>query len=459
MAFSATTQWDVRTTGSDSNGGGFDTAATGTNFAMQDAAQIAFTDLVIDATTNTKCTSAAHPFGATSPGNIINITGGTGFTVQRVQVVSVTGVTATCDKSLGTLSSTGGTGNLGGGLATIGAANTLFVSSNTLNIKAGTYTQTTAIVISSTLQITTWLGYGTTWADGGTRPLITTATNSTHLITTGSTGTGYQVFDNLSLSNTAGTKANGIQQLVNHGGNSMYWIVRGCLFDGFQDGLNSDNAGAHWDIGNIALIRTEIKNCAGTGCNANSTTRCWVQGCYLHNNTGDNVIISGTLFMDHSISVNSGAAGVNTGNGAVYCTNCTIANNTGKGIWMSASSPTLEIYNTIIFGNQANNNIVAGTGNQYVAGALISRNNAYVSGANGQWNGSPGDVTITGDPFTNAAAGDYSLNSTAGRGAACKGAGYPGVFPAGTSTGTLDIGAVQSAGSSGGGQISTPGGS
>jgi hypothetical protein len=49
-----------------------------------------------------------------------------------VQVVSVVAGVATCDKSLGTLSSTGGTGNLGGSMATMGAAAVAIVSGNTV---------------------------------------------------------------------------------------------------------------------------------------------------------------------------------------------------------------------------------------------------------------------------------------------------------------------------------------
>ncbi len=58
MAFTATTGWDVRTGGSDANGGGFDAAATGTDRSVADSPFIAFTDLVIDGPTNTKCTSS-----------------------------------------------------------------------------------------------------------------------------------------------------------------------------------------------------------------------------------------------------------------------------------------------------------------------------------------------------------------------------------------------------------------
>jgi hypothetical protein len=62
-----------------------------------------------------------------------------------------------------------------------------------------------------------------------------------------------------------------------------------------------------------------------------------------------------------------------------------------------------------------------------------------------------GFVALTADPFTNAAGGDFSLNSAAGGGAACRGAGFPGAFPAGTTTGYLDVGAVEHQDAGGGG--------
>ena len=82
MAFSANMIWEFRTTGSANNGGGFVEGATGTDYSQQDAAEIAFTDLVIDGADNTKITSAAHPFSVAHVGNVINVTGGTGFTVR-----------------------------------------------------------------------------------------------------------------------------------------------------------------------------------------------------------------------------------------------------------------------------------------------------------------------------------------------------------------------------------------
>ncbi len=73
-------------------------------------AQQQYTDLVIDGTTNTKCTSAAHPFTTASIGFTLVVTSGTGWTVQIVTILSVTAGKATCSAALGTLGSTGGVG-------------------------------------------------------------------------------------------------------------------------------------------------------------------------------------------------------------------------------------------------------------------------------------------------------------------------------------------------------------
>src|SRR5438105_2455552 len=99
MAISASFVWEVRTTGADTNGGGFKTGATGTDFSQQDAAQASGADLAVDATTNTKITSATHNFVAADVGNLIQISAGTGYTTGFYEIVSVASNAATLDRS------------------------------------------------------------------------------------------------------------------------------------------------------------------------------------------------------------------------------------------------------------------------------------------------------------------------------------------------------------------------
>jgi len=69
-----------------------------------------YTDLAIDAVTDTSITSTLYPFTSVDIGSIINITSGTGFTVQSIQIIDVIGNVATADRPVGTVGSTGGHG-------------------------------------------------------------------------------------------------------------------------------------------------------------------------------------------------------------------------------------------------------------------------------------------------------------------------------------------------------------
>ena len=96
------------------------------------------------------------------------------------------------------------------------------------------------------------------------------------------------------------------------------------------------------------------------------------------------------------------------------------------------------------------------TGATYPGIIVIAGYNAFGNNTSGARNNLPtetSDVTLTADPFTNAAGGNFALNNTVGGGAACRAAGIPGVFPGGLTTGYIDIGAVQHQDSGGGGGL------
>jgi hypothetical protein len=453
MALAATVQWDVRTTGNDANGGGFDpgVASPGTDFSQQNSAQVAFTDLVIGAT-NTQLTSAGNPFSSASVGNLIQISAGTGFTTGFYTVASVSGVTATMDRAVGTASSTGGVGNLGGSLATIGAANTASASGNTINVKAGTYTLTATInVAQSTVS---FIGYNATHNDGGTAPLITTATNSISLFNSGSSNGGSQLWQNLSLSNTAGTPAQGVQQSSGHG-STQVWVFRKCTFTGFTIGIdNSDGIGTD-DVDNLYVLNCLFLSCTSQGIAASSiNNNCWVHGCYFNggplgiSTVGTFAVVSFCIFANQSV------AGVHNAASRADIKNCTFFNcgSGGDGVLeFTAGIGFVDVVNCLFYGN--NYGIVASslTGNNLTAAELASTNNGFGNNTHGNtgWPAQPTDVTVTSNPFTNTGTGDFSLGG--GGASVCKGAGYPGVFQGGTSTGHLDIGAVQSSSGGGGG--------
>ena len=209
-AFGAKTVWDVRTTGVDTNGGGFDPGVVSPGTDESQGAGCAFTDLTL-AGTGTTATSVTCPFSSTThgPGNFLTITGGSGCTPGTYEELSQSAGIGTFNLAMGSAASVC-TGTLGGPFVTVAKAGGLVVSGNTIAIKAGTYTTTavTSIVAPASL-----VGYQTTHGDGGTKPLITTATNSTALFKMGTAGTICS--QNLSLSNTATTRADGITWSAN----------------------------------------------------------------------------------------------------------------------------------------------------------------------------------------------------------------------------------------------------
>lgn len=474
MAFLSPVAWEVRATnGSDTNGGGFDaTSGTpGTDFSQQDAAQQAYTDLVIDGATNTKVTSAAHAFGATSVGNILNVTGGTGFTVQRVQIISVTGVTATCDKSLGTLGSTGGTGNLGGALKTHATATGLAVAGNTIWSRYASNTAgetvTTAIQLTNSGDITigriSLRGYDTTRGDNtGNRPKITTATNS--IVKIDLTAKNYWLFENLNITDTAGTRGGGIRSGT--AGISSGIVIRNCVIDGCLNGVMLGNIGSENAVHASTVEDCEVKNCTTDGVQLTGTGNS-IRRCYIHDNTTNGVRCDGI--------------GVGTNSGGLDVLSCFIAKNGSKGISLTNAtgmSRVVNVQNSVIYKNTGDginsaittanylgislvNNIIYGNGTFGVTlnnttNLLISANhmNAWGSNTSGDtsnWTKAADDLTLTAAPLTSDT--DCTLNATSGGGPVCKAAGFPGVFKGAATNGFIDVNAIQhqdaGAGSSG----------
>lgn len=234
MAISENCVWEVRTTGAAANGGGFVTGASGVDYSQQDAAQATYTDLVL--ATTTTLSSVARPFVANDVGNILNITGGTGFTQGRYEITAVNAGVATVDRAAGTLSSTGGQATLGGAVSypTIPLTAIAGNSDTTIWIRQGTYTMSVDSYnvvngkINSQTSPTAQVfisGYGTTRGDDGIATIdVTTAMGSTdeHFVL----GNDKSMLRNVHMisSNSA---SNG-RHLVIRGNGSF---VIGCSFD------------------------------------------------------------------------------------------------------------------------------------------------------------------------------------------------------------------------------------
>jgi hypothetical protein len=449
MALPATVQWDVRSGGNSANGGGFNPGATtpGTDYSLQNSAQIAYTDLVIGGTT-TQLTSAGNPFTSAHVGNLINITGGTGFTTGRYHINSVSAGTATMDRAVGTAASTGGTGNLGGSLA-LPTNPTSLVSGQIIWIQGNGATYTLTATTSASVGVS-YIGYKTTHGDnptGSDMPTITTATSSIHLLT-GPVVTQAFAAMNLTLTTTASVKA----EAIHVGAASNLFIKNVVIGAGFTNGMNL--SGTFAVVEDCQIISSSINGIFTTAVLLVKNTLIWGVTGSGAGNAGINTN-GGFLFVHNSIVGKGSKIGINIQNPASWLQVCnsTIAGNSSDGVLSAPAGgiPCL-IESSIVYGNGGwGLNITPSTTNPPI---LFVRNNAYGSNTSGNYQSGvgagAGDVTLSATPFTSSSTGDYSLNSTAGGGAACKAVGYPGVFPGGLSTGHLDIGAVQSSAAGGG---------
>ena len=211
-AVSATTHWNVRTDGSNTNGGFFDpgVASPGTDYSAQASAQITFADILIGSTTST-FTSVLNAATTASPGNGIYISGGSGCTVGWYEILSQSGGTYTMDRSLGTAASVC-TGNLGGGLLTIAQSATNSVNGNTIYIKSGTYADAAVVQFNAVpLSIS---GYGSTYNDNGTRPVISSSDSNGRIFNL--YNSGLYTLSNLSFSGTASKGPALFTEMVQH---------------------------------------------------------------------------------------------------------------------------------------------------------------------------------------------------------------------------------------------------
>ena len=440
MALPAATVWEIRPgAGSDNNGGGFVAGASGTDRSQQNSAQVTYTDLVIDATTNTKLTSAGFPFTAAEVGNIIQITSGTGFTTGFYQVVSVAAGVATMDRAVGTTSSTGGHGALGGALATVSAAWTAGVTSNTYYL-TGTLTVTSALsmgraVTSSDAGPNAIIGYGSVRGDG-TRAKWTTSTNSAEIVNFAAAN-GI-LFQNIEFESTAGTPGYGLR--ANLTGDNGGIVLDNCLVHGFLIGIRGDWQ-AEYAYGMLILYRSRVYSCTSHGVLNFGGTQ--ILASYIHDNAGDGFQVGNNngapkawSLVWRSVIKSNGGKGINDLTQASLVSNprfvtvleSDVLNNTGDGITVAGNPGGTVLLNSIMDGNggvglKFNNGFFA----FQVLGSVAWRSNTGGDVTNATK--SPSDVTLTGDPFTARGSDDFTLNSTAGAGQACRAIGQPAVFP------------------------------
>lgn len=173
MAINASTAWEVRTDGNDTNGGGYSSAVAGagTDYSQQASAQLSVSDGACSGTTT--LVSVTGGFTSAMVGNCVYLSSGPGW-------YQITGYTDTNTVAIDRAgpSASGMTVNVGGALATPGRLSNLPASGNRCWIKSGTYTITTSTpgpsgpyYQSSNIAVVLE-GYQTTRGDEGQSPVL-----------------------------------------------------------------------------------------------------------------------------------------------------------------------------------------------------------------------------------------------------------------------------------------------
>jgi hypothetical protein len=445
VAISALTTWELRPSGggsADTNGGGYVTGTAGLDFSQLDPPFDTGTNLTVDAVTNTDVTPDAHAASSDDVGNIIQITGGAGFTTGFYEILSIQGGTKwRLDRSPAATGTSGGTWALGGALASPGKTGGAMVAGNKAYQKAGTYTVTSATpniaggcvtmpAGASAANTSKWFGYQTTRGDGGTKPIIK-ADGVITTFTLLTTGTNNHV-ENVEVDGNSRTSSRGF---FAGSTNSRFYrcTAKNCTNNGF-----SANTGNNWAV-----------HCDATGCATQPVfANLSCKYCVAYNNSVNAFSsVSGTIW-ESCFALNTTGVGftvVGSGTSGSHCTanacstagfsrtaaagvsslmNCLAANSGAYGYTGNAADDNFYLYNCAGYNNTSGN-----------------VNSSVIPAAQ-----QIGFVALSANPFNNAAGGDFSLNMTAGGGNDARQGGIPGAFPGVSTTGYPDIGAVQEGG-------------
>lgn len=241
--------------------------------------------------------------------------------------------------------------------------------------------------------------------------------------------------------NNGTNTATGLIRGVSNNGYSME--IRDCVMDTLNRGMLLDTCSG------VVISGCEIKNCTGSGIHFASgaaNTGVHIDGCKITDcNTADTAGEAGISFNGSATSAllitNSEVVSNKRENvfwdglGALALLNCVVYDGKGTGghgVRVSANSTraSFSMFNSILYGN-AGYGLNCPSGFDPIANNGIDFNafGSNTSGARNNTTAGGSDVTLSADPFTNGASDDFSLNATAGGGAACKAVGYPTAFP------------------------------
>ena len=440
MAIPATTVWEIRSGGSDNNGGGFDSVTSGgvgTDFSQQASAQFALTSVTTSGAGATFLTASA---ANSMIGNIAHVVSGTNFTAGFYMITSVSvGVSVTCDANVCTGAGASGVINIGGALHSLGKV-LGSASANQAAVKAN------KIWVKNDSSYTIGAGDSLNASGGSDNPIAVegyTTTRGDGFLGRNITGDGKLITTNMPIYQYSATfrLVAGTGQLV-----TFKNIIFSSAGAGVSNSLLQPGAGC---VFTQCVITNPSTNAAAGGafCNANEIT---YENCdvFLTGATGaGNAIATGTSANARIIgcrievtSTNSTSSAVNIGGAAVVTDTTVIGHGGTIGVLAGSTAGVLNVFhNTItgfavgvgvvtgnvhlhcIYGNMVTDSTTNAVDLQDTSVALFAVHNRFRdvttinSGSAGWLALATGNITTgTGDStdYVNAAGGDYRLVST-----------------------------------------------
>lgn len=478
MALSADMVFEVRTTGSSSNPGGFKAGATGVDYSQQASAQASFTTAATVHTTTTMLNvpSGEHTVHANDVGNTIKINSGTATAgVYEITAVDTANNRWTVDRALGTAGQTAA-GNMGGAgdLATVLGYETTNTKrpGQKIFIQVGTYQRSATTTCDfptfnyfeqNSRRALRIIGYNATRGDqptGTDRPVIQLITNTglTGLSFTTASSSACVWLENIIVDGNSLGTSTGIAITGSQLWNVLYNCkVMNCTTAGIKckgesmivgceaTAISGGSGAIQMDAGDFILAYNYSHDNTVTGFHGNFKSALIYQNVSESNSgaSSDGFFFNfGFQFMSN-VAYNNGRDGLRFTTGIlayVMIQNNIFVSNGAYGV--NPTTNTIPVIPFIFGWNAFYNNTTAN----------INGWNS-TAGSNGVGALATTNVTLTGNPFTDAANQDFTLNNTAGAGAACRAAGFHGAAVNGlpSNTGYLDIGAFQHQDAGGGG--------
>jgi hypothetical protein len=438
MALNAACVFEMRTAGAATNGGGYKTGASGTDFSQQDAAQYALTG-------GTSAGAGAVVLHASAAadmvGNVARIAG-TNTTTGWYEITSVVASTSiTVDRNCTTGVGSNITVNVGGAVSTF---QDLFFETlepgNIVYIKSGTYNMTESLSVAkdgtAPLPIRL-IGYGTTRGDNplpssGNQPLIDGVTSYTFIfddhwwfmyldhISGTNVGTGWYADTNAvwAYCKSYVRQADGNAEAIDASSSTINQpTIIGCEITGSSSARGINTQGSARIIGNYihglaqgVLLQSK----------ANTVLFNVFKGCTTALNNNYNNQWAGDTIVNNTIYGAEAPSGVGIAN--TYSGACVYLNNIFYGLTTGMNNSASLPYNFIDYNNYYNN--------------TTNKTNIAWTGAN---------ETTLNPAFTDAANKDWSI------GANMKAVGYPRTITATNTDSAVDLGAAQSEPPTGGG--------